>query len=68
MDNARERRTSRFGIFVLGFVVGALFGYWLYAMVESLLAMDGGFAPSYDGYVWLAALAIALFIVFRRRH
>ena len=67
VDNPRPRRTSRFGIFVLGFFVGAVFGYWLFAIVKDLLAMDGGRPPIYDGYVWLAALVIALVIVFRPR-
>ena len=67
VDNPREPRTSRFGLFVLGFVVGALFGYWLHEMVEELAAMDGGYPFSYDGYVWIAALVIALVIVLRPR-
>ena len=62
-----ERRTSRLGLFVLGAVVGALFGYWLYGMVEEFATMDGGYPFSYDGYVWIAALLIALVIVFRPR-
>ena len=36
-------------------------------MVESFAAMDGGYPLSYDGYVWIAALVIALVILFRPR-
>lgn len=67
MDNPRAPRTSRLGLFVLGFVVGALFGYWLHEIVEQLAATDGGYPLSYDGYVWIGALVIALVIVFRPR-
>ncbi len=67
MDSQRERRTSRLGIFVLGLVVGALFGYWLFGVVEAFAEMDGGYPFVYDGYVWIAALVIGLAIVLRRR-
>ncbi len=68
MDEPR-RQTSRFGLFVLGFAVGALFGFWLFPFMEDLEAVGvgEGAIPSYDAYVWLAVLAVALFIVFRRR-
>lgn len=62
-----ERPTSRIGIFGLGLLVGGLFGYWLHGIAEELAAMDGGYPFSYDAYVWLAALVVALFVVFRRR-
>ena len=60
-------RSARFGIFVLGFVVGGLFGYWLFRFMEELEAVGGGGPLVYDAYVWLAALAVSLVIVFRRR-
>ena len=69
MDDPRPNRTSRGGIFVLGLVVGALVGFWLFPFLEQLDSLGGGdgYIPAYDAYVWLAALAVALFVVFRRR-
>ena len=66
MDGGRHsQKGSRVGLFALGGLVGALFGYWLFGFLEETGQSDYPFR--YDGYVWLAALVIGLVIVFRRR-
>ena len=57
--------TSRLGLFALGALVGALFGYWLSGFMEEV-SVPGDYPFNYDGYVWVAALVIGLVVVFRR--
>lgn len=59
-------RTARLGLFLLGFVVGTLFGYWLFGIIKELAAMDGGYPPVFDAYFWILTLVAALFVVLRR--
>ena len=66
MDGGRHsQKSSRLGLFGLGLLVGALFGYWLFDFIEQTGQFE--FPFRFDGYVWLAALLIGLVVVFRPR-